>query len=120
MKINAKKCSENYLERRPKRAAKIAWSADREGLVTLDAQNTGFFNRIAQKLFHRPEVTHIHLDPFGSFVWPLLDGEQDIIFLGTLVEKRFGADAWPLYGRLARYMQILDSYHLLEWEQKQL
>ena len=61
---------ENYLERKPKRHEAIAWAKDEKGIVTLDIENTGFFNRLAQKFFHKPKVTHIHLDEMGSFVWP--------------------------------------------------
>ena len=73
-------------------------------------------NRIAQKLFRKPKVSHIHLDEMGSFVWPILDGEKNIIELGKLVEERFGDKASPLYERLAKYFQILDSYGFIEWK----
>lgn len=116
MKKNKTGISENYLERKPARPEGISWSADENGIVTLDIENTGAFNRIAQKLLKKPKVTHIHLDEMGSFVWPLLDGEKNIIELGKEVEKHFGEKAYPLYERLAKYFQILDSYHFVEWK----
>lgn len=112
--------SENYLERRPMRPEQIQWSVDEEGLVTLDIENKGFFNRLAQKLFRRPKVSHIHLDRMGSFVWPLLDGEKDIVALGVLVKEHFGDEAEPLYERLAKYFQILDSYAFVTWKEKEV
>ena len=108
--------SENYLERRPIRPVRIKWSVDEEGSVTLDIENTGFFNRVAQKLFKKPKVSHVHLDKLGSFVWPLIDGEKDIVALGVLVKERFGEEAEPLYERLAKYFQILESYSFVEWK----
>ncbi len=108
--------SENYLERRPIRPERIKWSVDQEGSVTLDIENTGFFNRVAQKLFKKPQVSHVHLDKPGSFVWPLIDGEKDIVALGVLVKERFGEEAEPLYERLAKYFQILESYSFVEWK----
>lgn len=108
--------SENYLERRPARPEHILWSADEEGIVTLDIENKGFFNWVAQKLFRRPKISHIHFDEMGSFVWPLIDGEKDIAELGVLVKEQFGEDAEPLYERLAKYFQILDSYSFIEWK----
>ena len=108
--------SENYLERRPIRPERIKWSVDEEGSVTLDIENTGFFNRVAQKLFKKPKVSHVHLDKLGSFVWPLIDGEKDIVTLGVLVKERFGQEAEPLYERLAKYFQILESYSFVEWK----
>lgn len=108
--------SENYLERRPIRPERIKWSVDEEGSVTLDIENTGFFNRVAQKLFKKPKVSHVHLDKLGSFVWLLIDGEKDIVALGVLVKERFGQKAEPLYERLAKYFQILESYSFVEWK----
>ena len=116
MKKNKTGVSENYLERKPSRPEGISWSVDEKGIVTLDIENTGVFNRIAQKILKKPKVTHIHLDKTGSFVWPLLDGEKIIIELGKDVEAEFGEKANPLYERLAKYFQILDSYHFIEWK----
>lgn len=116
MKKNKTGVSENYLERKPSRPEGISWSVDEKGIVTLDIENTGVFNRIAQKILKKPKVTHIHLDETGSFVWPLLDGEKTIIELGKDVKAEFGEKANPLYERLAKYFQILDSYHFIEWK----
>ena len=110
--------SENYLERIPVRAPQLKWSADAEGKVTLEIENKGAFNRIAQKLFKKPKISYVHLDETGSFVWPLLDGEKSILALGELVDARFGEKAHPLYERLARYFQILDSYGFVTWKNK--
>ena len=116
MKKQKEVISKNYLEKIPVRPEHIAWSADEKGIVTLDIENTGFMNRVAQKLFRKPKVSHIHLDEMGSFVWPLMDGEKNIIELGELVKEQFGDKANPLYERLAKYFQILDSYHFIEWK----
>lgn len=116
MKKKKEVISQNYLEKIPVRPAHIAWSANEEGIVTLDIENTGLFNRIAQKLLHKPKVSHIHLDEMGSFVWPLLDGDKNIIELGKNVEEHFGEKANPLYERLSKYFQILDSYGFVEWK----
>jgi hypothetical protein len=109
---------ENYLERVPVRVSAIAWSTDETGAVTLEIENTGWANKIAQTLFGRPRVSYIHLDKLGSFVWPLIDGEKDITALGKQVDEAFGEEAHPLYERLARYFQILDSYRFVEWKTK--
>ena len=97
------------------RAAHLSWTQDEDGKVTLDIENKGVFNKIAQVIFKRPRVSHVHLDEMGSFVWPLLDGEKTIIDIGTEVDAHFGKKAHPLYERLAKYFQILDSYHFIEW-----
>lgn len=108
--------TKNYLEQIPLRAPQYPWSTDEKGIVTLEIENKGAFNRIAQKLFKRPKISYVHLDETGSFVWPLLDGEKDIIAIGKLVEEKFGEKAHPLYERLAKYFQILDSYGFITWK----
>ena len=117
MKRKKEVISENYLDRRPVRASHLRWSQNDSGLVTLDIDNKGLFNKIAQKLFKKPPVSHIHLDEMGSFLWPLLDGQKSIFELGKDVDEHFGEKAHPLYERLAKYFQILDSYHFIEWQQ---
>ncbi len=107
---------ENYLERVPLRADGIAWSVGEDQLITLEIENVGWANRLAQKLFHRPKISFVHLDEMGSFIWPLLSEEQDIIALGKKVEERFGEASHPLYERLVKYLQILESYHFIQWK----
>lgn len=113
---NEKRISENYLMRVPKMAERLSWSADDKGIVTLEIENTGVMNTIVQKLFKKPRISYVHLDENGSFVWPLIDGEKDIIAIGELVKAEFGEDAEPLYPRLAKYFQILESYEFVEWK----
>lgn len=108
--------NKNYLEGIPLRHPDISWSKDEEGLVTLEIKNTGLFNRIAQKFFKKPKISYVHLDETGSFVWPLLDGEKDLIKIGECVKEHFGEKAEPLYERLAKYFQILESYHFIQWK----
>ena len=110
-----KETNENYLERIPMRNEKYNWSKNNEGIVTLEIENNGFFNKIASKFFKKPKVSFVHLDEMGSFLWPLLDGEKSIIELGTIVKEEFGEKAEPLYERLAKYFQILDSYGFIKF-----
>ena len=115
-KMNKKEKSENYLERIPLRKTGLTWTQDDKGIVTLNIENKGFFNKLAQKFFKKPPVTFVHLDKLGSFVWPLMDGKKDIIALGKEVDEHFGEKAHPLYERLAKFFQILDSYGFVEWK----
>lgn len=108
--MRKKKINANYLDNKPARKEGIAWSTDDEGMVTLEIENRGIINKILQKLLKKPQISYIHLDEMGSFVWPLLDGERDITSLGEDVEEKFGETAHPLYERLAKYIQILESY----------
>lgn len=114
MKKMKKGDDRNYLEFVPVRSEALAWTTDEKGIITLDVENTGFFNRLFQKLLKKPKFSHVHLDELGSFVWPLLDGQRNVYELGELVKEHFGEKAEPLYPRLAKYFKILESYHFIE------
>lgn len=105
-----KKVNENYLERIPKRNENIVWKADENGIITLEIENKGIFNRIAQKFFRKPKISYIHLDQNGSYIWQLFDGQKNLTEIGREVDAHFGEAAHPLYERLAKYCQILESY----------
>ena len=111
-----KEKSLNYLEKIPVHKEGIGWSADESGIITLEIENKGVFNRIAQKLFKKPEISYVHLDELGSFVWPVINGEKNITEIGKAVDEHFGEKAHPLYERLAKYFQILDSYSFIDWK----
>lgn len=115
MKKKQQNQKENYLERIPKRPDELGFSVTEEGLVVLEIENKGVFNRIAQKLFKKPKISYIHLDEMGSFNFQTMDGKMDITEIGKLVKEKFGEDAEPLYERLAQYFQILDSYGFVKW-----
>ena len=107
--------NENFLDKIPVRKAGIEWSVDEDGKVTLQMENKGIANRIAQKLLKKPKISYIHLDKTGSFVWPLIDGKKTITDLGKEVDAHFGEEAHPLYERLATFFNILDSYKFISW-----
>lgn len=110
------KQSTNYLDKVPARNEQYHWTQNDEGIVTIEVPNKGVFHFLAQKLFKKPPVTYVHLDETGSFVWPLLDGVQDVHTLGEKVDETFGEKAHPLYERLVKYFQILESYGFIVWK----
>ena len=110
--VNMKKTT-NYLEKIPVRNQAIKWTTDEDGIVTLQVENKGIFNFLAQKLLKKPRISYVHLDKNGSFVWPLIDGKTNIIHLGEKVFEHFGDEANPLYERLAKFFQILESYKFI-------
>ena len=114
MKKNIKE--ENYLEKKPICKNGLNWSKDENGNVTLEMENSGIANRIMQKLIKKPKTSYIHLDEMGSFVWPLMDGEKDILEIGKFVEDHFGEKANPLYERLAQYFKTLEKYNFIEYK----
>ncbi len=137
MKKRQQQAQSNYLDLVPRRAEGVQWhvedaeageaagstagageceaaaSAD-AGIVVLDIENKGAFNKVAQTLFGKPRITHVHLDTFGSFVWSQIDGQRTVESIAALVHDRFGDEAEPLYPRIAKYMQIVESYGFIE------
>ncbi len=113
MKKKKQIISKNYLELCPIRNEEIKWSEKDEKIV-LEIKNKGIANKIAQKLLKKPKISYVDLDEMGSFIWPLMDGKTNIIDLGIKVKEQFGEDAEPLYERLAKYMQILESYNFVK------
>lgn len=114
MKKNIKE--ENYLEKKPICKSGLNWSKDENGNVTLEMENKGVANRIMQKLIKKPKISYIHLDEMGSFIWPLMDGEKDILEIGKFVEEHFGEKANPLYERLSQYFKTLEKYNFIEYK----
>ena len=110
------KADENFLLRIPLRKEGLSWSADEKGIVTLEIENKGFYNRLFQKLLKKPKITYIHLDEMGSFIWPLFSPDKDIVALGKDVSEKFGDKAEPLYERLSEYIKRLASYSFIMYK----
>lgn len=118
MKKKEETLSQNYLERIPVRQEGLRWDQNEKGIVTLYVHNKGIMKKITQVLLKKPEYTQVHLDENGSFVWPLIDGEKNMIELGEFVKERFGEVAEPLYPRLAKFFQILESYGFVSFKEQ--
>ena len=101
--------NENYLDNKPMRNPDFKYTTDDKGAVTIEVENKGLMNRIFQILFKKPKISYVHLDEMGSFIWEYLNGEMTITRLGELVREHFGEKAEPLYERLVKYIQILES-----------
>ena len=111
-----KKKPENYLSFVPVRNSEISYTSDEKGLVTLEKINKGLFNKIAQKIFKKPKTSYIHMEEMGSFIWSIIDGERDIEAIGKCVSEHFGEKAEPLYERLCKYIQIMESYGFIKFK----
>lgn len=108
----------NYLDLIPVRSEQLRWHKDLKGRVILEVENTGWFNKIAQNVFNKPQYTKVHLDQQGTFIWPLIDGERTVSDIAVLVKEEFGEAAEPLYPRLVKYFQIVESYHFIKFANK--
>lgn len=109
---------ENYLDYTPKHNELFPYRRNQKGLVELTIYNKGMFNRLAQFFFKRPRTSQIELDRFGSFAWSCMDGKRSIYDIGKMVNKKFGAEAEPLYERLTKYCKILHDNHFIVYVNK--
>ena len=110
-----KKQRKNYLDLIPERVPEIGWSKGEEGLIILEVENRGVCNRIAQRLFKRPQYTKVHMEKYGSFLWPLIDGRRTVMELAGLQKEAFGEEVEPLYPRIVKYIPIMESYHFIRF-----
>lgn len=108
----AKKQSENYLDYIPVYHPRNTWD-EKDGKVTIHMVHKGIYDKIAQKVFHKPRVSNIDLDEYGSFLWLQIDGVKTIGQLAEEMKARYGEKAEPLYDRLVHYMQILRNNNFI-------
>lgn len=103
------KNKDNFLDYVFKVSDDLAWTCNESGEVIVEMKNTGFTNKIAQRFFKKPEVSHITLEGMGSFIFTCIDGTRSVYDIGQLVKDKFGDEAEPLYERLSVYMKHLES-----------
>lgn len=113
MRSRKEKISDNYLDYVPVHSEAFKWEQAEDGAVTIFVENKGLFNRIAQKCFHKPAISQVHLDEMGNFIWPLIDGTRSVYEIAEAVEEQFGEKAQPLYPRLIQYIRNLESYEFI-------
>lgn len=105
----------NFLDYVPVISEKNDWHEE-DNIVVIDMKHTGLFDKAAQKFWHRPSVSHIKLDEFGSFVWKSIDGKRDIEQIAKLLKEEFGDDVEPLYDRLVEYLKILYNNGFIKYD----
>ena len=106
----SKKISKNYLEFVPVHNPAFEFATDEKGNVTIMQENKGFFYFLTQKLLGKPRISQIHLDGMGNFIWPLMDGNRNILEIAQMVKEEFGEKAEPLYDRLVTYIATMERY----------
>lgn len=111
------KNKDNYLDNIPMKNHAFSWEVE-DGLVVIHMENKGIYNKIAQKFFGTPKVSHVSLDEFGSFVWEQIDDQRSIYQIGQLVNEEFGEHAEPLYERLSKYFYNLNSTKFITFKVK--
>ncbi|MGN1031634.1 MAG: PqqD family protein [Butyricicoccaceae bacterium] len=102
-----KKIAKNYLDSIPERCGDRPWRLREDGMVEIDMENKGFYHSIAQKFFHKPRVSHIALDQYGSVVWQNIDGKNNVMDLVRIMEREFPEEKSRMLDRVVTYMATL-------------
>ena len=110
----------NYLDLIPERSTQgFSWHTDIRGRVVLEVENTGAFQHdCPESVWTNRRYTKVHLDDSGTFIWPLIDGRKTVAEIAALVKDEFGEKAEPLYPRIVKYFQIMESYHFVNFINK--
>lgn len=106
----------NYLEFVPVYRPGQEFHTDSKGKVVLEKEWTGFYNRIAQKFFHRPRVSQIHLDAYGTFVWNTIDGQRNVFEISKELEKQY-PNMEKGVSRLIKFLEILRDHQFIVWKE---
>ena len=104
------KIDKNYLDFIPVKNPEIKYETNDKGNITVFIRWEGFFNKIAQKFFHR-------LDDYGSFVWNIIDDKKDIHTLSQELDAHFPKMEKSL-SRLIKFLEILKDNHLITYSEK--
>lgn len=106
--MNKKKhISKNYMEHIFSRNKEISWNENNELCIVLDVENKGFFNRIAQRFFKKPKISHITLDKHGSALWKLIDGKNTVFDIVKKMESIFPNEKDKMLNRVITFLYTL-------------
>ena len=85
-----RKLPPNYMDILFERNPEQKWNQNEDSSVSLEMEHSGFFDRIAQRFFKKPRVSHIALDKYGSAVWLALDGTKTVFDVLNMMNKQSG------------------------------
>ena len=112
-KTKTRKLSANYMDLVFSKNSDIQWRVKEDGFVEVDMENKGFFNSIAQKFFHRPRVSHIALDKYGTTLWLALDGTSSVNDLLAKMNEAFPAETDKMLNRLVQFLTTLETWKFI-------
>lgn len=108
MKPKTKKIPANYMDLVFVHNESRPWREIGGGLVEIDMENTGFFNRIAQQFFKRPKISHISLDKYGSVLWLALDGKASVNDILLKMKEHFPDESEKMLNRVVQFLATLE------------
>ena len=113
-KTKTRKLSANYMDLVFIKNADILWRVKEDGIVEVDMVNKGFFNSIAQKFFHRPRVSHIALDKYGTTLWHALDGTATVNDILEKMNEAFPDEQDKMLNRVVQFLTTLETWKFIQ------
>lgn len=111
--VKQRKISQNYLDFICVPNPVQKWTEEMDGRIVVDIVHRGFYPWIAQKFFHRPKVSHIRLDDYGSKLWKEMDGEQTVDDIIQKMKQYFPAEQDRMLDRVVAFMGTLERNHFI-------
>ena len=108
-----RKVEQNYFEQIPIRSQVRPWTEDESGMVVIDVENKGLANRIAQRFFHKPKVSHISLDQYGTVVWKQMDGTHSVNDIIEMMKKEFPDEKDRMLDRVVTFLATLQAHEFI-------
>ena len=112
-KRKVRRISANYMDVVYVHNPDLKWTVNDKDMVVLDMEHTGAFDKIAQKFFHRPKVSHISLDKYGTEFWRAIDGKRDVWDVVEHMQKCF-PDQERMLDRAIAFLQSLEKNKFIQ------
>lgn len=106
--MKQQKISQNYLDQIPMPHTKCPWRVRKDGIVEIDIEHKGFYHKIAQKFFHKPRISHIALDNYGSIVWQSMTEKRTVYDIVQIMQHHFPDEKDRMLDRVVTYMATLE------------
>lgn len=106
-KKKVQKVPQNYMDAIISHNPEYKWIEKEDGIVVIDVINKGLFNKIAQKFFHKPKVSHISLDKYGSALWKAVDGSNTVFDIVNIMSDTFPDEKERMLDRVIKFLHTL-------------
>ena len=91
----------------PIRDDKHPWRMTAAGVAEVDMAHNGFYDRVAQKLFKKPPVSHIALDGYGTVVWENMNGQNTVADIVRIMDETFPDETDSMLARVVTFTATL-------------
>lgn len=114
--MSRKSKKQNYLEFIPVKNPDVEFKTNEDGFIVLFKEWTGFYHKVAQKFFHKPRVSQLKMDEYGSFVWNEIDGIKNVYDVALATEKAY-PDMEKALERVIKFLEILRDNGFIIWKE---